>query len=86
MSGNLGRGGHEFGKWEASGLSCDHTRRSGTMSGGRWKNTDMNKWWSDLQVSEHASWSALYYERIIQAALAAAGAPSDLVQVFRLPA
>ena len=37
--------------------------------------------WAPLQVSEHASWSALYYERIIQAALKAAGAPSDLVQV-----
>ena len=35
-----------------------------------------------LQVSEHASWSALYYKRIIDAALAAAGAPADLVQVL----
>lgn len=34
-----------------------------------------------LQVSEHASWSARYYKRIIDAALAAAGAPADLVQV-----
>jgi hypothetical protein len=33
------------------------------------------------QVSEHASWSASYYKRIIDAALAAAGAPADLVQV-----
>ena len=33
------------------------------------------------QVSEHASWSAQYYKRIIDAALAAAGAPADLVQV-----
>eukprot|EP00887_Chlorella_sp_A99_P003616 scaffold7.g3616.t1 len=30
-------------------------------------------------VSEHASWSALYYKRIIDAALAAAGAPADLI-------
>jgi len=35
----------------------------------------------NLQVSEHASWSARYYKRIIDAALAAAGAPADLVQV-----
>ena len=33
------------------------------------------------QVSEHASWSAQYYKRIIDAALAAAGAPANLVQV-----
>lgn len=36
------------------------------------------------QVSEHASWSAVYYKRIIDAALAAAGAPADLVQVRAL--
>ncbi|KAL4441818.1 hypothetical protein ABPG77_003734 [Micractinium sp. CCAP 211/92] len=34
-----------------------------------------------IKVSEHASWSALYYKRIIDAALAAAGAPADLVQI-----
>lgn len=34
-----------------------------------------------IKVSEHASWSSLYYGRIISAALAAAGAPSDLVQI-----
>jgi acyl-CoA reductase-like NAD-dependent aldehyde dehydrogenase len=33
-----------------------------------------------MQVSEHASWSTGYYGRFIQAALAAAGAPPDLVQ------
>lgn len=33
------------------------------------------------QVSEHASWSSLYYGRIIKAALQAAGAPEDLVQI-----
>ena len=33
------------------------------------------------QVSEHASWSALRYKRIIDAALAAVGAPADLVQI-----
>ncbi len=33
------------------------------------------------QVSEHASWSSLYYGRIISAALAAVGAPPDLVQI-----
>ena len=32
------------------------------------------------QVSEYASWSAGYYGRIINAALAAAGAPPNLVQ------
>jgi acyl-CoA reductase-like NAD-dependent aldehyde dehydrogenase len=35
------------------------------------------------QVSEHASWSSLYYGRIIAAALAAVGAPADLVQIVR---
>ncbi|PRW57735.1 Aldehyde dehydrogenase 22A1 [Chlorella sorokiniana] len=34
-----------------------------------------------IKVSEHASWSARYYKRIIDAALAAAGAPADLVQI-----
>ena len=33
------------------------------------------------QVSEHAAWSSAYYRRIVDAALAAAGAPADLVQV-----
>lgn len=32
-------------------------------------------------MSEHASWSTRYYGAIIQAALAAAGAPADLVQI-----
>jgi acyl-CoA reductase-like NAD-dependent aldehyde dehydrogenase len=32
------------------------------------------------QVSEYASWSTLYYNKFIQAALAKAGAPADLVQ------
>ncbi len=36
---------------------------------------------SMLQVSEHASWSGLLYKRIIDAALEAAGAPADLVQI-----
>lgn len=36
---------------------------------------------SHLQVSEHASWSAMYYNEIIQAALVAASAPLDLVQI-----
>ncbi|KAL4856021.1 Aldehyde dehydrogenase 22A1 [Chlorella vulgaris] len=34
-----------------------------------------------VKVSEHASWSAQYYKAIIDAALAAAGAPPDLVQI-----
>eukprot|EP00898_Chlorokybus_atmophyticus_P003792 jgi/Chlat1/4413/Chrsp29S04549 len=34
-----------------------------------------------IKVSEYASWSSLYYARIISAALEAAGAPTDLVQV-----
>lgn len=34
-----------------------------------------------VQVSEHASWSTGYYGRLISAALAAAGAPADLVQI-----
>ncbi|GFR39785.1 hypothetical protein Agub_g270 [Astrephomene gubernaculifera] len=33
-----------------------------------------------IKVSEHASWSTGYYGRMISAALAAAGAPADLVQ------
>lgn len=32
-------------------------------------------------MSEHASWSSRYYGRIVAAALAAAGAPPDLVQI-----
>ncbi|KAH9319007.1 hypothetical protein KI387_020776, partial [Taxus chinensis] len=35
-----------------------------------------------IKVSEHASWSGCFYFRIIQAALLAAGAPSDLVHVI----
>jgi hypothetical protein len=31
-------------------------------------------------VSEYASWSTIYYNKFIQAALAKAGAPADLVQ------
>lgn len=34
-----------------------------------------------IKVSEHASWSTGYYGRLISAALAAAGAPADLVQI-----
>ena len=34
-----------------------------------------------IKVSEYASWSSGYYSRIIAAALDAAGAPPDLVQV-----
>ncbi|CAG9461445.1 unnamed protein product [Pedinophyceae sp. YPF-701] len=34
-----------------------------------------------IKVSEHASWSVAYYKRIIDAALEAAGAPKDLVQI-----
>lgn len=33
-----------------------------------------------IKVSEFASWSTKYYSRVIQACLAAVGAPSDLVQ------
>ena len=35
-----------------------------------------------MQVSEHASWSGCFYLRIIQAALAAVGAPDNLVDVI----
>ena len=34
-----------------------------------------------VKVSEHASWSSLYYGRAIEACLEAAGAPKDLVQI-----
>ncbi|KAK9825118.1 hypothetical protein WJX74_010698 [Apatococcus lobatus] len=34
-----------------------------------------------IKVSEHASWSSRLYERIIHAALQAAGAPKELVQI-----
>ncbi|EFN57269.1 hypothetical protein CHLNCDRAFT_143835 [Chlorella variabilis] len=34
-----------------------------------------------VKVSEHACWSSVYYKRIIDAALVAAGAPPDLVQI-----
>jgi acyl-CoA reductase-like NAD-dependent aldehyde dehydrogenase len=34
-----------------------------------------------IKVSEHASWSSGFYGRVISAALAAAGAPADLVQI-----
>ncbi|GIL63479.1 hypothetical protein Vafri_17528 [Volvox africanus] len=34
-----------------------------------------------IKVSEHASWSTGYYGRMIDAALEAAGAPADLVQI-----
>ena len=34
-----------------------------------------------IKVSEHASWSTIYYSRLIDACLRAAGAPSDLVQI-----
>lgn len=32
-------------------------------------------------MSEHATWSALVYQRVIDAALAAVGAPPDLVRI-----
>ncbi|XVF62455.1 hypothetical protein PTKIN_Ptkin09bG0009200 [Pterospermum kingtungense] len=35
-----------------------------------------------IKVSEHASWSGCFYFRIIQAALAAVGAPENLVEVI----
>ncbi|KAM7280054.1 hypothetical protein ACFE04_007188 [Oxalis oulophora] len=35
-----------------------------------------------LLVSEHASWSGCFYHRIIQAALAAVGAPENLVEII----
>jgi len=35
-----------------------------------------------IKVSEHASWSTKYYGRLINACLAAAGAPADLVQII----
>jgi len=34
-----------------------------------------------IKVSEHAAWSSRFYNRMIQACLAAAGAPADLVQL-----
>jgi acyl-CoA reductase-like NAD-dependent aldehyde dehydrogenase len=34
-----------------------------------------------VKVSEYATWSSFYYGRVIAAALAAAGAPTDLVQI-----
>ena len=34
-----------------------------------------------IKVSEHASWSANFYSRFLEAALAACGAPPDLVQI-----
>lgn len=34
-----------------------------------------------IKVSEHATWSALAYERVIDAALAAVGAPKGLVRI-----
>ena len=34
-----------------------------------------------IKVSEHASWSAKYYSRVIQEALKAVGAPENLVQI-----
>jgi len=34
-----------------------------------------------VKVSEHSAWSARYYGSVIRAALAAAGAPADLVQI-----
>lgn len=35
-----------------------------------------------MQVSEHASWSGCFYFRIVQAALAAVGAPENLVDII----
>lgn len=35
-----------------------------------------------IKVSEHASWSAFFYFRIIQAALQAVGAPAELVHII----
>ncbi|XP_061349225.1 aldehyde dehydrogenase 22A1 [Gastrolobium bilobum] len=35
-----------------------------------------------IKISEHASWSGCFYFRIIQSALAAIGAPEDLVEVI----
>ena len=35
-----------------------------------------------VKVSEHASWSARYYQAVIDAGLAAAGAPPGLVQLI----
>ncbi|KAK4257914.1 hypothetical protein QN277_007441 [Acacia crassicarpa] len=35
-----------------------------------------------IKISEHASWSGCFYYRIIQSALAAIGAPEDLVEVI----
>ena len=34
-----------------------------------------------VKVSEHAAWSAAFYGRLIECCLAAAGAPTDLVQL-----
>ena len=36
-----------------------------------------------IKVSEHAAWSARFYERMIKACLDAAGAPADLVQLIQ---
>ena len=35
-----------------------------------------------IKLSEHAAWSCAYYTRLINACLAAAGAPTDLVQLL----
>jgi hypothetical protein len=35
-----------------------------------------------IKVSEHASWSSQYYQAVIDAALEAAGAPPNLVQLI----
>ena len=35
-----------------------------------------------MQVSENATWSGCFYFRIIQAALAAVGAPENLVDII----
>lgn len=47
---------------------------------GRVINVVLPRFLHSLQVSEHASWSAGYYGRMINAVLATAGAPPDLVQ------
>ncbi|KAH1243553.1 Aldehyde dehydrogenase 22A1 [Glycine max] len=43
---------------------------------------DRTLWRKLIHISEHASWSGCFYFRIIQSALAAIGAPEDLVEVI----
>ncbi len=60
---------------------CGFDRRGEPRA--RDQDSHLPKPWCDtypVQVSEHASWSAGYYGRMINAVLAAGGAPPNLVQ------